>query len=213
MNGHDQEGANTTEKKEYTFKLLIIGESDVGKTCILIRFSDGKFSKTQNTIGIDYRMKVIMCKENQVKLKIFDTAGQEKFRNITKQFYKNADGIMLVYDVTSRDSFENIGYWMRQIQMFTQKENISTILIGNKSDSQARTVSFDEGQKLSQEYNIKFLETSAANGENIEEAFSSLSQELIGRSGNDKEEIRESIKLKQSNTKNHEEKVKKKCCK
>ena len=171
-----------TEKTDYTLKILTIGESAVGKTCILLRFTDNKFLKTHlTTIGIDYKSKVIKVQNYSVKLKIWDTAGQERFRNITQQYYKGADGILLVYDVTERTSFEKVREWMKQIQQNTNKEKIGIILVGNKCDMDERQVSTEEGQSLSKEFGILFYETSAYKDININESFESLVNEIISK--------------------------------
>ena len=112
-------------------------------------------------------------------MKIWDTAGQERFRNITQQYYKNADGILLVFDVSDRNSYEKVRDWMKQIQTFTQKDQIGIVLVGNKCDVDNRDVSKDEGAGLAEEYGIKYYETSALNNLNIEETFNHLSQEII----------------------------------
>lgn len=167
-------------KADFTLKILTIGESAVGKTCILLRFTDNKFLINHiTTIGIDFKSKVITSGNKTVKLKIWDTAGQERFRNITKQYYKGADGILLVYDITDRNSFEKVRDWMRQIQENTSKENIAIVLLGNKCDLEERQVSFDEGNNLAKEYNIMFLETSAYKDKNINESFENLTNLII----------------------------------
>ncbi len=171
-----------TDKTDYTLKILTIGESAVGKTCILLRFTDNKFLKTHlTTIGIDYKSKVIKVNNFSVKLKIWDTAGQERFRNITQQYYKGADGILLVYDVTERNSFEKVREWMKQIQQNTNKDKVGIILVGNKCDLDERQVSLEEGQNLSKEYGILFYETSAYKDININECFESLVSEIISK--------------------------------
>lgn len=172
------------EKADYTLKILTIGESGVGKTCILIQFLDGKFIKHHlTTIGIDFKTKHIDLENNKsVKLKIWDTAGQERFQNITQQYYKNADGILLVFDVTDRNSFEKTRDWMKQIQANTQKDDIGIILVGNKTDlTDERQVSEPEGIKLAQEFGIKYFETSACKGVNIHECFAYLAQSIISK--------------------------------
>jgi len=158
----------TENKPDYTLKILTIGESAVGKTCILLRFTDNQFLMNHiTTIGIDYKSKKITSGQYSVKLKIWDTAGQERFRNITKQYYKGADGILLVYDITDRNSFEKIKDWMKQIQENTIKEQIGIVLLGNKCDLEDRQVSLEEGQNIAKEYGILFWETSAFKDKNI----------------------------------------------
>lgn len=116
-----------------------------------------------------------------VKLKIWDTAGQERFRNITKQYYKGADGILLVYDITDRNSFEKIKDWMKQIQENTQKEQIGIVLLGNKCDLEDRQVSYEEGESLAKEYGLLFWETSAYKDKNISESFEGLTNLIISK--------------------------------
>ena len=121
--------------KSVTFKILTIGESGVGKTCILRRFVENKFLKNHlATIGIDFKTKNLIINNKEIKLKIWDTAGQERFRNITTQYYKGADGIVLVYDVTDDGSFEKIRDWMAQIQANAEKDDLGLVLLGNKCD-------------------------------------------------------------------------------
>merc|ERR1712032_295453 len=150
-----------------------------GKTCILLRYTDNKFIKHHlTTIGIDYKTKDVNInnKENNInnksiKLKIWDTAGQERFRNITQQYYKGADGIVLVFDLTDRNSFEKIREWMQQITSYTQKDSIGIVLLGNKCDAENKAVANQEANDIAAEYNMKFFETSAMNNINIEDSF------------------------------------------
>ncbi len=202
-----------TDKTDYTLKILTIGESAVGKTCILLRFTDNKFLKTHlTTIGIDYKSKVIKVNNFSVKLKIWDTAGQERFRNITQQYYKGADGILLVYDVTERNSFEKVREWMKQIQQNTNKEKIGIILVGNKCDLDERQVSTEEGQNLAREFGILFYEASAYKDININETFESLVGEIISKKEPEDSNVKKNdpIPLKQDGKKDKEDSG---CCK
>ena len=177
-----------SDKTDYVLKILTIGESAVGKTCILLRFTDNKFLKNHiTTIGIDYKSKIIKSQNKSIKLKIWDTAGQERFRNITKQYYNGADGILLVYDVTDRNSFEKVREWMKQIQENTQKSNIGIVLIGNKCDLEDRQVTNDEGVALAKEYGILFWETSAFKDINIKESIEGLTNLIISKKLPDEE--------------------------
>ncbi len=202
-----------TDKTDYTLKILTIGESAVGKTCILLRFTDNKFLKTHlTTIGIDYKSKVIKVNNFSVKLKIWDTAGQERFRNITQQYYKGADGILLVYDVTERNSFEKVREWMKQIQQNTNKEKIGIILVGNKCDLDERQVSAEEGQNLAREFGILFYEASAYKDININETFESLVGEIISKKEPEDSNVKKNdpIPLKPDGKKDKEDSG---CCK
>jgi small GTP-binding protein len=178
----------SNDRADYTLKILTIGESAVGKTCILLRFTDNKFLVNHiTTIGIDYKSKTIKMGLKSVKLKIWDTAGQERFRNITKQYYKGADGILLVYDITDRNSFEKIRDWIKQIQENTQKEQIGIVLLGNKCDLEDRQVSYEEGESLAKEYGLLFWETSAYKDKNISESFEGLTSLIISKKAPDNE--------------------------
>ena len=174
----------STESK--TFKILTIGESGVGKTCILRRFVENKFLKNHlATIGIDFKTKTLNINNQEIKLKIWDTAGQERFRNITTQYYKGADGIVLIYDVTDDASYEKIRDWMQQILTNTKREDIGLVLLGNKCDMDPRAVSEEQGNQLAEELNVKYFETSALNGHGINEAFEQLTKDIMKRKGVD----------------------------
>ena len=166
---------------KYTFKILTLGESGVGKTCILRRFVENKFSKNHlATIGIDFKTKTISIKGYEVKLKIWDTAGQERFRNITNQYYKGADGIILVYDLTNKESMLKIKDWMEQIQQNTTSSEIALVLVANKVDLN-RVITNDESLSLSQQLKIKSFETSALSGDGIDDIFQYLTMEIINK--------------------------------
>jgi len=164
---------------DYLFKLLLIGDSGVGKTCILFRFSEDAFNTTFiSTIGIDFKIRTIELDGKKIKLQIWDTAGQERFRTITTAYYRGAMGIMLVYDVTNEKSFDNIKNWIRNIEE-NASADVEKMLLGNKCElSEKREVSKERGEQLAVEYGIKFMETSAKNSINVEEAFYSLARDI-----------------------------------
>ncbi|CAF2123051.1 unnamed protein product [Rotaria magnacalcarata] len=164
---------------DYLFKLLLIGDSGVGKTCVLLRFCDSAFSTTFiSTIGIDFKIRTIDLDGRKIKLQIWDTAGQERFKTITTAYYRGAMGIMLVYDITSEKSFDNIKNWIRNIEEHASAE-VERMLIGNKCDMQdKRQVSREKGEHLATEYGIKFMETSAKGNINVDEAFLSLAKDI-----------------------------------
>ncbi|XP_044342010.1 ras-related protein RAB1BV isoform X1 [Triticum aestivum] len=146
---------------DYLIKLLLIGDSGVGKSCLLLRFSDGSFTTSFiTTIGIDFKIRTIELDGKRIKLQIWDTAGQERFRTITTAYYRGAMGILLVYDVTDESSFNNIRNWIRNIEQHAS-DNVNKILIGNKADmdESKRAVSTAKGQALADEYGIQFFET------------------------------------------------------
>jgi len=171
-----------SSKYDHLFKLLIIGESGVGKTCLLLRFTDDSFTANHlTTIGIDFKIKIINLDDKQIKLQIWDTAGQERFRTITKTYYKGAHGIILTYDVTDENSFKNIRNWVKQIEQNAQS-NVCKVLIGNKCDREDRKISYEEGAKLASEFKMQFFETSAKSNYNVNETFTYLTKEILNNS-------------------------------
>ncbi|KAG5180342.1 Rab8A, rab family GTPase [Tribonema minus] len=163
-------------------KLLMIGDSGVGKTCLLLRYASDHFSQTFiTTIGIDFKIKNIELDTKRVKLQIWDTAGQERFRTITTSYFRGAQGILLVYDVTDKKSFQSIRNWVAQIQQHADV-HVNKILIGNKCDiDNEREVSTEEGAQLAAEYGIQFFETSAKNDINVEKGFITVAREVKNR--------------------------------
>lgn len=171
--------ARTNASYDFLIKLLLIGDSGVGKSCLLLRFSDDSFTTSFiTTIGIDFKIKTIELDGKRIKLQIWDTAGQERFRTITTAYYRGAMGILLVYDVTDDQSFQNIRNWIRNIEQHAA-DNVDKILIGNKCDMEsAKAVTKAQGQALADEYSIKFFETSAKNNINVTEAFTSIATDI-----------------------------------
>ncbi|CAI9779026.1 unnamed protein product [Fraxinus pennsylvanica] len=168
---------------DYLIKLLLIGDSGVGKSCLLLRFSDGSFTTSFiTTIGIDFKIRTIELDGKRIKLQIWDTAGQERFRTITTAYYRGAMGILLVYDVTDESSFNNIRNWIRNIEQHAS-DNVNKILVGNKADmdESRRAVPTSRGQALADEYGIKFFETSAKTNMNVEEVFFSIGRDIKQR--------------------------------
>ncbi|CAL5351249.1 unnamed protein product [Camellia sinensis] len=159
------------------------GEAGVGKSCLLLRFSDGSFTTSFiTTIGIDFKIRTIELDGKRIKLQIWDTAGQERFRTITTAYYRGAMGILLVYDVTDESSFNNIRNWIRNIEQHAS-DNVNKILVGNKADmdESKRAVPTSKGQALADEYGIKFFETSAKTNMNVEEVFFSIARDIKQR--------------------------------
>jgi len=166
---------------DFLIKLLLIGDSGVGKSCLLLRFSDDSFTTSFiTTIGIDFKIKTIELDGKRIKLQIWDTAGQERFRTITTAYYRGAMGILLVYDVTDEQSFQNIRNWIRNIEQHAA-DNVDKILVGNKCDMQDKVVEKTKGQALADEYGIKFFETSAKTNTNVVEAFTSIAKDIKKR--------------------------------
>eukprot|EP00042_Codosiga_hollandica_P032604 m.209947 g.209947 ORF g.209947 m.209947 type:complete len:204 (-) comp53954_c0_seq5:369-980(-) len=164
---------------DYLFKLLLIGDSAVGKTCILFRFSDDSFNTTFiATIGIDFKIRTIEIDGKKIKLQIWDTAGQERFRTITTAYYRGAMGIMLVYDITNEKSFENIKTWMRNIEQHATDDVVKMILANKCDMEEKRVVTQEQGRKLASEFGVRFYETSAKENINIEEAFMQMARAI-----------------------------------
>jgi len=176
------QGSGNSAPYDMQIKLLMIGDSGVGKTCLLLRYANDSFSPTFiTTIGIDFKIKNVDIQGTRIKLQIWDTAGQERFRTITTSYFRGAQGILLVYDVTDRRSFESIRNWISQIQQHADV-HVNKILVGNKCDMvDEKVVSTAEGQKLASEFGIPFAEVSAKNDIKVDESFQSLAAAVKDR--------------------------------
>ena len=170
---------------EYHIKILIIGESRVGKTCLLLRFTEDIFTDHHvSTIGIDFKTKLLVIDNKNIKMQMWDTAGQERFKTLTKNFYKSADGIIVVYDITDENSFKNVRVWMKQIDEYGNNKTCK-ILVGNKCDDvEKRKISTDEGHNLALELNLNFFESSAKDNHNVQEVFMTLAKNVLKDEGN-----------------------------
>ncbi|XP_004596685.2 ras-related protein Rab-26 isoform X2 [Ochotona princeps] len=175
---------NSSDFYDVAFKVMLVGDSGVGKTCLLVRFKDGAFLAGAfiSTVGIDFRNKALDVDGTKVKLQLWDTAGQERFRSVTHAYYRDAHALLLLYDVTNRLSFDSIQAWLTEIKEHAQ-HNVVLMLLGNKVDStQERVVKREDGEKLAKEYGLPFMETSAKTGLNVELAFMAIAKELRQRS-------------------------------
>lgn len=166
-------------KGELNAKLLILGDSSVGKSSLLMRYVEDQFSDTiTTTVGIDYKMKKVKVDNLDMKLQIWDTAGQEKYRSLANNFYKNSMGVLLVFDLTNPNSFDNVRNWIRQIKK-NADENVCRMLLANKADlKERRAVSEKEVNELTAEIGIKCFEVSAKSGFGVPDAFSMLAKEV-----------------------------------
>lgn len=195
MSSKTKEENNDDNSNTNIFKILTIGDGGVGKTSILRRYVENKFLKHHlSTIGIDFLSKTLKIKDKEIKLKIWDTAGQERYRQITSHIYKDADGIILVFDVTSEESFNQITDWMEQIKNNVSKEEINLILIGNKCDLADRMVEKERGEEMAEKLKIKYFETSALTGQGINEAFEELAKQIF-KNKNPNENISRNISI------------------
>mmetsp|Transcript_4879 Transcript_4879/g.7384 ORF Transcript_4879/g.7384 Transcript_4879/m.7384 type:complete len:214 (+) Transcript_4879:206-847(+) len=163
----------------YLFKYIIIGDTGVGKSCLLLQFTDKRFQPVHDlTIGVEFGARMINIDNRQIKLQIWDTAGQESFRSITRSYYRGAAGALLVYDITRRETFNHLTRWLEEARQ-NANANMVIMLIGNKLDLEhKRAVSFEEGQKFAEENGLIFLETSAKTAKNVEEAFVSTASQV-----------------------------------
>ena len=206
------EGESTVSNHPYDqkIKIMVIGESLVGKTALIKRYTKNTFGgEYLTTVGIDFQDKFLNINGKEIKIELWDTAGQERFRNIAKNYFQSSDGFLLVYDLTKKSSFENLEFWNEQISLNAPKET-KYILVGNKKDLEdQREVKIEEGEDFAKKNNIKFYETSAKDGTNVINVFETLAKEIV----NDVEQIntrskRSSQVLKKKNATEE----KKSCC-
>lgn len=178
-------GPEQDDSFDYLFKIILVGDSDVGKTCVVQSFKSGLFSeKQQNTIGVDFTVRTMDIDGKKVKMQVWDTAGQERFRTITQSYYRSAHGAMVAYDITRRTTFESVIHWIQEVQQYGAA-SVVLILIGNKSDLDSqRQVLFEDACTMAEERGaLAALETSAKQAQNVEEAFSLMARELLARNG------------------------------
>ena len=168
---------------DYLFKLLLIGDSGVGKSCLLLRFAEDTYIESSHisTIGVDFKIHTIELEGKTIKLQIWDTAVQGRFRTITSSYYRGAHGIIVAYDVTDQESFNSVTEWLREIRRYAH-ENVNKLLVGNKSDLETkRAVQFETAKEFAESLGIEFLETSAKNATNVEKAFHTMASHIKTR--------------------------------
>lgn len=171
-------------KFDYSLKVVAVGESGVGKTCLLIRFVRDQFDdNTQSTLGVEFMSKIIQTEKNRIQLQLWDTAGQELFRSVTRGYYRGSAGALILFDLSNRDSFENVEKWLQDVRDVA-REDVVIVLIGNKSDlANKRQVSKEEAEEFAKKCNMAYFEVSARTGENVQEAISAC-VELIEKNLN-----------------------------
>ena len=202
------------EDYEFIFKVLLLGNSNVGKSSLFLRFVDDIWNDTfVPTIGVDFKIKTFDIDEKKIKMQIWDTAGQERFKNIIASYYRGAHGILLIYDVTDKDSFKNLSNWLIEIEKNASK-NVLKILIGNKTDlDDKRVITYNQGKEFADTYGLKFIETSAKKNLNVNEAFETLGRELM-QASDEKKIMKQKQNKKISVAKAQDLRVEKKggCC-
>ena len=178
----------TTKNKDYDyiFKLVLIGDTCVGKSCILVRFSDDIFDDNYvTTIGVDFRFKTMVVKNKVVKIQIWDTAGEERYRSITTAYYRGAAAIIICCDCTNEESFNNIKNWVEEIGKYTDKDAVDKMVFMNKCDlTEDRCIKKEDIDKFEKENGIKVLEVSAKTGEGIDKGFEYIIEKLIDKNDN-----------------------------
>jgi Ras-related protein Rab-2A len=202
---------------DHMFRYIIVGDMAVGKSCLLLQFTDHKFRHQHElTIGVEFGGKNIEVKNKTIKIQIWDTAGQEAFQAITRTYYKGAIGALLVYDITRKETFDHIRKWYDEVKLNGSKD-ICCILIGNKKDlEEQRQVKYEEGKRLAEENNLLFLETSAKTAENVQEAFTISAERIldqINKSGVDPTAPSKNVRISIDDDEEEEkEQPKKTCC-
>ncbi|XP_078045756.1 ras-related protein Rab-37 isoform X2 [Augochlora pura] len=179
------------EEAALAHKTILLGDSGVGKTSLLVQFDTGRFQQGNfaATVGIGFTNKVIVVDDTSVKLQIWDTAGQERFRSVTHAYYRDAHALLLLYDVTNKTSYDNIRAWLSEIRDHAS-EDVVIMLLGNKSDCADRVIKREDGERLAQEYKVPFMETSAKTGLNVELAFLAVARDLKAKKSDDPDDTK-----------------------
>ena len=193
------------------FKIIVIGESRVGKTSLIKRYTKDQFGGVYlTTVGIDFQDKTIEIEDKKVKLQVWDTAGQERFRNVAKNYFQSSNGFLLVFDITDKESFQKLNdFWMDQLNMHAPKK-AKSVLVGNKSDlAGQRQVSIEDAEEFAKNNNLKYYEVSAKDGTKVVELFFYLANEIYQSHTYEENNYNKNITLKKEKSK---KKDKKKCC-
>ena len=187
--------------EKYILRVLTIGDKSVGKSSIIIKYIDNKFDENiKSTLGIDYKTKIIQKGDNLIKVTIYDTAGEEKYRHLIKNYYNGSNGILLIYDITNRNSFDDLNYWLEELKKNCNLNNLYIYLVGNKTDlEKKRQVSYDEAKNFADMKKIPYIEISAKTGDNIDKLFNNFIKGtiicIIEQKKKDSSFLKESFKL------------------
>ena len=208
--------AEISPKTDFTLKFIIVGNAAVGKSNISYRFSKGLFAEEYKaTVGMDFAFKNITVRDKNIRIQIWDTAGQECFKSISRGYYKSSVCGLIVYDITSRESFNNVSTWVEECQN-NGPRTITLVLVGNKSDlEENRVVKYEEGEELANRYNMKFYETSAFNGNNVDKLFYDTTEIILTNMDNNYYDLTNDdcgITFSSRKTINEHKKTKKKFC-
>mmetsp|Transcript_68038 Transcript_68038/g.61152 ORF Transcript_68038/g.61152 Transcript_68038/m.61152 type:complete len:202 (-) Transcript_68038:364-969(-) len=170
---------------DHLFKLVLIGDASVGKTSLLLRFADDSFEDNYiSTVGVDFRFRTVTVDNELVKLQIWDTAGQERFRTITSAYYRGANGVILVYDITNNETFQHVQDWLDEVHK-AAGESVTKLVVGNKADLiQQRQVNESQASQYADSVNASFIETSAKTAVNVDKSFLIIAKQLVKKSGN-----------------------------
>ncbi|XP_009094884.3 ras-related protein Rab-18-B-like [Serinus canaria] len=189
-----------------TLKLVLVGDSGVGKSSLLRTVTDGAFEpRLAPTVGIDFKVKKMVLEGRAVQLAIWDTAGQERFRTVTPSYYRGAQGVVLVYDVTRRATFTGLGRWLNELEMYTTSSSTVKMLVGNKTDKPDREVERKEGLQLARKHSLLFIETSAKTQDGVHHAFEELVLKILQTPDLwDKGTGRKGVQLMESSVQQHE---------
>ena len=168
------------EGHDHLCKVLLVGDAGVGKSSILLRFTDDTFDDhLQSTIGVDFKLKMMRLRGKRIKLTIWDTAGQERFRTLTSSYYRGAHGIMFVYDTSRRDTFQHLNQWLQEVEMYCPGRNAVKLLVGNKIDLADRVVSKAEAEAWARANGMLFLESSAKTKIGINQVFEEVAEKIL----------------------------------
>eukprot|EP00742_Colponemidia_sp_Colp-10_P001459 GILJ01001569.1.p1 GENE.GILJ01001569.1~~GILJ01001569.1.p1 ORF type:complete len:206 (-),score=21.95 GILJ01001569.1:148-765(-) len=169
-----------SETYDHLFKLLLVGDTGVGKSSILLRFCDDKFDEhMQSTIGVDFKVKYMEVEGRRLKVTIWDTAGQERFRTLTSAYYRGAQGVILVYDVSRRETFESLEMWLKEVNIYSTNTDAVKLLVGNKIDMAERAVSKADGEAFARSHSMMFIETSAKTKVGIQQAYEEVVRKIL----------------------------------
>ncbi|GAQ90434.1 Rab family GTPase [Klebsormidium nitens] len=178
-------GSHEAPEFDHLFKLLLIGDSGVGKSSLLLRFTADTFDDLSPTIGVDFKLKMLTLGGKRIKLTIWDTAGQERFRTLTSSYYRGAQGIILAYDVTRRETFTDLSdIWLKEVELYSTNPDCIKMLVGNKVDRESeRQVTKEEGKAFARQHGCLFLEASAKTRRGVQDCFQELVQKILDTPG------------------------------